>query len=83
MFQVFHTDGHIDPHRLLRQEVPFLANLRHPSILTLYGVCVRPRALVLEIAPLGSLNSLLSKGEVLSRGLQHRIALQVKTNLLK
>ncbi|KAK3698088.1 hypothetical protein QZH41_017526 [Actinostola sp. cb2023] len=79
--KVFHTEGHINPHRLLRQEVPFLAHLRHPSIITLIGVCVRPRALILEVAPLGSLSSLLNKGEVLSRGLQQRIALQVAEGL--
>lgn len=76
-FQVFHTEGDVNPHRSFRQEVTFLAQLHHPSIISMQGVSVRPRAIVLEKAPLGSLSSRLSKGEVMSRSLQHRIALQV------
>ncbi|XP_025076879.1 leucine-rich repeat serine/threonine-protein kinase 1-like isoform X3 [Pomacea canaliculata] len=44
----------------LRQEVAILSKLRHPCIVALYGVCVRPSLLVaLELAPLGSLRSVL------------------------
>ncbi|EDO37102.1 predicted protein [Nematostella vectensis] len=79
--KVFRKATDVCPHRLLRQEVPFLSRLRHPSIINMIGVALKPRALVLELAPLGSLSSLLSKGEGLSRGLQHRIALQVAEGL--
>ena len=55
----------------------FLRNLRHPSIINMVGVCMKPWALIMELAPLGSLSSLLNNGQALSRGIQHRIALQV------
>ena len=38
---------------------------------------MKPWALIMELAPLGSLSSLLNNGQALSRGIQHRIALQV------
>ena len=77
--QVFHGAQDSTPHRMLRQEVTFLHRLRHPSIISLVGACLRPsRALVLELAPLGSLSSQLKKEQPLSRGLQHRIAMQVR-----
>ena len=55
----------------------FLRNLRHPSIINMVGACMKPWALIMELAPLGSLSSLLNNGQALSRGIQHRIALQV------
>lgn len=75
--KVFHSKNENNPHLLLRQEVMFLRNLRHPSIINMVGACVKPWALIMELAPLGSLTSLLNSGEPLSRGIQHRIALQV------
>ena len=55
----------------------FLRNLRHPSIINMVGAGMKPWALIMELAPLGSLSSLLNNGQALSRGIQHRIALQV------
>ena len=78
---MFHSGSEIKPHRLLRQEVMFLRNLHHPSIINMVGACVKPWALIMELAPLGSLSTLLSSRQALSRGIQHRIALQVSKPL--
>nr|KAG5709901.1 hypothetical protein BaRGS_029943 [Batillaria attramentaria] len=49
----------------LRQETIILAQLRHPCLISLLGVSVRPRLLVvLELAPLGSLRSVLKSSVV-------------------
>lgn len=37
-----------------------LASLQHSHITSLLGVCPRPLALIVELAPLGALNHLLS-----------------------
>ncbi|XP_052829384.1 leucine-rich repeat serine/threonine-protein kinase 1 [Octopus bimaculoides] len=42
-----------------RQEIAILQSLHHPQIVELLGVVIHPLALVLELAPHGSLNSLL------------------------
>lgn len=80
--KVFHVRNEDNPHTLLRQELIFLRKLRHLSIITLVGVCMRPWSLILEMAPMGCLGSLLSNGQALSRGIQHRIALQVAEGLV-
>lgn len=36
-----------------------LSSLHHPNVVSLIGVCPRPLALVVELAPLGALNHLL------------------------
>ena len=62
---------------MLRQEVNILKRLHHPCLISVEGVSLRPRALLLEYAPLGSLASALTSKRDLSKGLKHRIALQV------
>ncbi|KAK7083929.1 hypothetical protein SK128_021311 [Halocaridina rubra] len=42
-----------------RQEVNILLSLRHPHIVPLVGVCPRPLALVLELAPQRALDQCL------------------------
>ncbi|XP_049858112.1 leucine-rich repeat serine/threonine-protein kinase 1 isoform X1 [Schistocerca gregaria] len=42
-----------------RQELNILLNLRHPNIVPLVGVCPRPLALVLDLAPQGALDATL------------------------
>nr|XP_018906420.1 PREDICTED: leucine-rich repeat serine/threonine-protein kinase 1 isoform X2 [Bemisia tabaci] len=42
-----------------RQELNILMNLRHPNIVPLVGVCARPLAIVLDLAPLGALDATL------------------------
>eukprot|EP00794_Sanderia_malayensis_P005393 gene5393-6066_t len=76
--KVFKAGGNIVPHRYLRQEVNILRHLRHPSLVSMIGVCLRPsRCLVMELAQIGSLQKVLSTGLHLSRAMQHRVASQV------
>ncbi|XP_037707527.1 leucine-rich repeat serine/threonine-protein kinase 1 isoform X1 [Drosophila subpulchrella] len=42
-----------------RQELAVLLTLKHPNIVPLVGICIKPLALVLELAPLGGLDVLL------------------------
>lgn len=42
-----------------RQEIEILQSLRHPNIVELLGIVVHPMALVLALAPHGSLNTIL------------------------
>lgn len=42
-----------------RAEVSFLLQLDHPSIVQMLGVCIRPLCIVIELAPLGSLDKMV------------------------
>ncbi|XP_022097759.1 leucine-rich repeat serine/threonine-protein kinase 2-like isoform X2 [Acanthaster planci] len=80
--KMFGMSPDVHPHRLLRQEVTILRQLQHPSLVSMEGVGLNPRVLVIELAQLGSLASVLRNKKLTSRSLQHRIALQVAEGLM-
>lgn len=44
-----------------RREISILLSLRHPHIVPLIGVCTKPLALILQLAPLGALDVLVKE----------------------
>ena len=67
----------------LRREATLLHKHHHPCLVCLVGVCVHPSTmLVLELAPMGSLERpLIKKKQVVHRVTIHRIAAQVAAAL--
>ena len=49
----------IDGFGSVKRELSILSPLKHPHIIQLYGVMMRPLGLILELAPLGSLKDIL------------------------
>lgn len=64
-----------------RQELNILLSLRHPHIVPLVGVCIRPLALVLDLAPEGALDVVLKayrrSGAQLTPPVLQQVVLQV------
>ncbi|CAB3410737.1 unnamed protein product [Caenorhabditis bovis] len=64
-----------------RQELSLLSRMKHPNVIGLVGVCTSPLSLIVELAPLGSLNQLLAShrksGTKLSLGVIKESAVQV------
>lgn len=69
--------------RMLLFQVTILQQLDHPSIVSMVGVALRPRVLVLELAPMGSLGLVFKSRRILPRQMQHRIVLQVTVSHTK
>ena len=42
-----------------RQELNILLHIKHPHVVPLVGICIKPLAIVLELAPVGALDSML------------------------
>ena len=49
----------IDGFGSVKKELSILSPLKHPHIIQLHGVMMRPLGLILELAPLGSLKNIL------------------------
>ena len=64
-----------------RQELNILLNIKHPHVVPLVGICIKPLAIVLELAPLGALDSMLKhyrrSGDKLSTTTIQQICIQV------
>jgi hypothetical protein len=64
-----------------RQELAILLTLRHTNIVPLVGLCTEPLALVLDLAPLGALDSNLRNyrrsGAKLNLSVIQQIVIQV------
>lgn len=55
-----------------RQEASMLHSLQHPCIVALVGISIHPLCFALQLAPLGSLNTILeekAKGDTLAQKL--------------
>ena len=50
-------------YQMIRKEVSFLSSLHHKNLTQLCGVCTNPFMLLMELAPLGSLRSIISDYE--------------------
>uniref|UniRef100_A0A8C9EUR0 non-specific serine/threonine protein kinase n=1 Tax=Pavo cristatus TaxID=9049 RepID=A0A8C9EUR0_PAVCR len=70
-----------------RQEASMLHSLQHPCIVSLIGISIHPLCFALELAPLGSLTTVLSENSKgssfvpLGHMLTHKIAYQIVTGL--
>ncbi|NWV36007.1 LRRK1 kinase, partial [Grantiella picta] len=70
-----------------RQEASMLHSLQHPCIVSLIGISIHPLCFALELAPLGSLTTVLSENSKgssfvpLGHMLTHKIAYQIATGL--
>lgn len=53
-----------------RQEASMLHSLQHPCIVSLIGISIHPLCFALELAPLGSLTTVLSEN---SKGKKHSL----------
>ena len=42
-----------------RQELNILLHIKHPHVVPLVGICIKPLAIVLDLAPMGALDSML------------------------
>ena len=51
----------ITSYQMIRKEVSFLSSLHHENLTQLCGVCTNPYMLLIELAPLGSLRSIISE----------------------
>lgn len=63
-----------------RQEASMLHYLQHPCIVSLVGISIHPLCFALQLAPLGSLNTVLEerhKGKGTSSDLPHEVVLKV------
>ena len=78
-----YTSSKEESFKELRIEAKILQKLRHPCLVCLVGVCMNPYALILEMAPLGSLKShiLTEKRTPIPRLVIYRMAGQVAAAL--
>ena len=75
----------VENYRVIRKEVLFLSTLHHDNLTQLCGVCTNPFMLLMELAPLGSLGSILKQyraaNSVLTPAVLQATMCQVSGNL--
>ena len=64
-----------------RQELNILLHIKHPHVVPLVGICIKPLAIVLDLAPMGALDSMLKhyrrSGDKLSVSTIQQVAVQI------
>ena len=51
----YHANVLLRRYKDLREELSIMSQLQHPRVVPLVGVCLRPLAMILKLAPLGTL----------------------------
>ena len=68
-----------------RKELNILLHIKHPHAVPLVGICIKPLAIVLDLAPLGALDSMLKhyrrSGDKLSVTTIQQILVQIERAL--
>ncbi len=70
----YHEDVMLRRYKDLREELTIMSCLNHPRVVSLVGVCLRPLAMVLKMAPLGSLRNHI---DLCPHGMQSQMAHQI------
>lgn len=70
----YHEDVLLRRYKDLREELSIMSQLQHPRVVALVGVCLKPLAMVLQLAPLGSLRNHV---DLCPHGMQSPVAHQV------
>ena len=70
----YHEDVLLRRYKDLREELTIMSHLQHPRVVALVGVCLKPLAMVLKLAPLGSLRDHIN---LCPLGMQAQVAHQV------
>ena len=70
----YHEDVMLRRYKDLREELTIMSQLQHPRVVALVGVCLRPLAMVLKLAPLGSLRNHI---DLCPHGMQSHVTHQV------
>ncbi|XP_060603950.1 leucine-rich repeat serine/threonine-protein kinase 2-like [Ruditapes philippinarum] len=78
--KVFKEVADVHALTMLRQEATIIRCLKHPSVVCMVAVGIRPPVILLELAPYGTLKTLAKR--TYKRALYHRIALQVAEGLM-
>lgn len=63
-------------YQTIRKEVSFLSSLHHENLTQLCGVCTNPFMLLIELAPLGSLRSVLNDYQTANAALSSPVLCQ-------
>ena len=64
------AEQYFDTYDQIRNEVDFFCKLRHPNLVKMVGVNIKPICLMLELAPRGSLRRILKEYDKSSASLQ-------------
>lgn len=70
----YHQNVLLQRYKDLRDELSIMSQLQHPRVVALVGVCLRPLAMVLKLAPLGTLRNHI---DLCPHGMMNQVAHEV------